>query len=71
MVDNCLLKHARKDQLNSENLIGVWNVYKLFEECGVDLSGIPHEMTQPVVRYLPNGKQMKSDLHIAAQENEE
>lgn len=64
MIDGKLLRHAREDQMNSEDLVGVWNVYKQIEECGIDLSGISRDITNPAVRYSPDGKQIKSDLYI-------
>jgi len=64
MIENNLLRRAREDQMDSENLIGIWNIYKFFEDCGIDLSNISKEITIPVVRHFPNGKQTKSDLYI-------
>lgn len=56
-----LIQPAREDQM--DKVIGVWNIYKFYEEIGMDISGISKAITMPLIRYTPDGKILKSDVY--------
>lgn len=65
MVDNNLYRYATKDQMRSDKLIGIFGLYEyLSEKLGIDISEVEKAkcLSEPLVRHLPNGELMESDM---------
>ena len=71
LVDGNLLRHATSDQMSSDQLIGIFGMYKyLSEKLDIDISEIENSkcLSEPLVRYLPNGEMLESDMFYVDKE---
>ncbi len=66
LIDGNLLRYANEDQMNYESLSGLHGLYDYFNrKLGIDISQIVENkcINEAVVRYLPNGDFLESDIH--------
>lgn len=66
MVDGNLIRFAEKGQMSYQTLSGLFGVYDYFSrKLDIDISEIIKTtcINQPIVRYLPNGEFLESDMH--------
>jgi len=64
-----LIRVAKSNELNLDNTIGLWAVYLyMSEQTGISLDRFDKETNKPLVRFLPNGERLESDLYFIDKE---
>ena len=64
-----LIREASPDEMNLKDLIGIWALYLyMSKESGVSLDKFDKDTNKPLVRFLPNGERLESDLYFMDKE---
>lgn len=66
LIDGNLLRHANENQMMYEKLSGLHGLYDYFNrKLGINIDQIRENkcINEPMVRYLPNGDFLESDMH--------
>jgi hypothetical protein len=65
VTKNGLIREATPEEFNLNDLIGIWALYLyMSNESGVKLDKFDMKTNKPLVRFLPNGERLESDLYF-------
>ena len=69
VTEDGLIREARDYEFNLDNLVGIWALYLYMSKVsGVSLDRFDKETNKPLVRFLPNGERLESDLYFMDKE---
>jgi hypothetical protein len=69
VTEDGLIREAKPEEFNIKDLIGMWALYYYMgEKSGISLDKFDKVTNKPLVRYLPNGEKLESDLYFVDKE---
>lgn len=69
VTENGLIREAKPQEFNLNDLVGIWALYfYMSKESGVSLDKFDMKTNKPLVRFLPNGERLESDLYFMDKE---
>jgi hypothetical protein len=71
MIDDNFIRIAKEDQISYKKLSGIFGIYDYFSktlDINIDEILKTKCINNPIVRYLPNGEFLESDMHFVDKE---
>jgi hypothetical protein len=65
VTENSLVKVAKDSEFNLDNVVGLWTLYlHMSKVSGISIDRFDKYTNKPLVRFLPNGERLESDLYF-------
>jgi hypothetical protein len=69
VTEDGLIREAKDHEFNLDDVVGIWALYLYMSKVsGVSLDKFDKKTNKPLVRFLPNGERLESDLYFMDKE---